>query len=219
MYYENTIINGVTGAHVSESNSVSDVTKLVINNQVMLYVPSNLIKTFENVVSIEIDGSGLQKVSHIDGQKEVVIINNNIPTIDSNSFSGSPDVESVILYGNQIQKITDGAFDNNKEIITFDISNNLIENFTSTSIQTILQNGANINLSNNQLSNVIWSYSEPTESQITATGNPCIDGKSGKNKEAFVKELQDGCSSKDELECEFKFSGDGKLLIVTFYLK
>jgi Leucine-rich repeat (LRR) protein len=142
------------------------------------------------------------------GLKEIVIINNNVTIIDDNSFSGSPDVEVFTLTGNQIAKITDGAFANNKDVLTFDISNNLLTNFTSTSIQTLLFSGATINLSGNQIANWVWSFTGPTTSQITATGNQCIDGKSGKNMQAFVKSVQEGCSQKEELECEFKYSDD-----------
>ncbi|CAG9810737.1 unnamed protein product [Chironomus riparius] len=214
MYYENTIISGITGAHLSEDKTVADVTKLIINGQVMHYIPSNLIKQFGKVEKLEIDNSGLLEISHLTGLKEVVIINNNVTTIDDNSFSGSPDVEVLTLTGNKIAKITDGAFANNKDVLTFDISNNQLANFTSTSIQTVLTNGATINLSGNQLTNVVWSYTAPTTSQIIATGNQCIDGKSGKNMQAFVKSIQESCSQKEELECEFKYFDDDYACVV-----
>jgi len=211
MYYENTIISGVTGVHTSESNTLGDVTKIVINGQVMHHIPTNMLKPFGNVEKLEINNSGLLVVSHMNGLKEIVITNNNITTIDDNSFIGSPEIEILTLNGNQIEKITDGAFANNKDISTFDISNNLITNFSSSSIENIISNGATIDLSGNSLQNVVWSFVGPTTAKIIATDSQCIDGKSGKNMQAFVKSIQDSCSKKEELECDFKYSDDGKI--------
>ncbi|XP_070505082.1 slit homolog 1 protein-like [Chironomus tepperi] len=206
IYYENTLISGIVGEHLSESNTLSDVTKLTIGpDQVLHYVPPNLFKQFGKVEKVEIDKTGLKEVAHMNGLTEIVITNNNLTTITDTSFNGSPDVEIITLTGNQIEKLTDGAFNNNKKVKTFDVSNNLLANFTSTSIETLLGTDASIDLSSNKLSNVVWSFTKPTTSKIIATNNQCISGKSGKNMEAFVKEIQDGCSQKDELECEFKY--------------
>lgn len=176
----------------------------------MNYIPSNFFEIFgENVAAIEIDNSGLQKINNLYGLKEIKIINNNVQYIDANSFVGSPSAEILILYGNKLQEIREGTFYKNKEIVTFDISNNNIFKLSSSTIETILQSSNIINLSGNKLSIIVWTYDGPVRGQIKAENNPCLDTKSGKNSDEFIKKIYDECSEKVELECDFKYIDEG----------
>lgn len=167
----------------------------------MNYIPFNFFEIFgENVTAIEIDNSGLQKINNLYGLKEIKIINNNVQYIDANSFVGSPSAEMIILYGNKLQEIREGTFYKNKEIVTFDISNNNIFKLSSSTIETILQSSNIINLSGNKLS---------IRGQIIAENNPCLDTKSGKNSDEFIKKIYDECSEKVELVCDFKYIDEG----------
>jgi len=127
IYYENTIISKIFSINTISQNTKTNVTRIIVKNQTMNYIPSNFFEIFGgNVAAIEIDNSGLQKINNLYGLKEIKIINNNVQYIDANSFVGSPSAEMIILYGNKLQEIREGSFYKNKEIVTFDISNNNI---------------------------------------------------------------------------------------------
>ena len=181
----------------------------------MKYIPPNFTKQFGKLTKIEIANSGLKDINHLYGLKEIVITNNNIRIIEVNSFKGSPNVEVIIITGNNIQKITDEAFKENKEVMTFDISNNNITNFSTECIETLLLSGSTINISQNNMQNIVWVHTGNVTGQIIAEDNPCIDMKSGKKSEDFVTAVQDGCSEKNELECEFKYIDEGKILLAS----
>lgn len=113
------VIN-IIGEH-DEGKSNADVTAVQISGVQLDYYPRYLCKYFPNLKSILILSGGLKKLSKFDfigheGIEKLMLIDNNIPTIDNDIFDYAPNIESISLFKNSIKFIGDKVFDKMKKL-------------------------------------------------------------------------------------------------------
>lgn len=113
------IVN-IIGEH-EDGKSNLDVEAVQISSVNLGYYPRYLCKFFPNLKSILIISGGLKKLSKFDfigceGLEKLIIIGNDISTIDNDIFDYAPNIESISLFRNNIKFMGDKVFDKMKKL-------------------------------------------------------------------------------------------------------
>jgi Leucine-rich repeat (LRR) protein len=131
---------------LSESiKSSQNMTNLIIEDQRMFFMPSNLKEYFPNIT-------------------ELKIINSSLKEISNKNLDGFKDLEILHIIGNEIREISPNLFENNKKLIKIDLSENRIQLIYVEAFQDLKLKSLNVD--GNQC---IESGSD--EKNLTATKN------------------------------------------------
>lgn len=108
-------IVSIIGEH-EEGKSNADVESVHISGVKLDFFPRYLCKYFPNLKSILITSGELKKLSKFDfigceGLEKLMIIGNDISTIDNDVFDYAPNIESISLFKNNIKFIGEKVFD------------------------------------------------------------------------------------------------------------
>lgn len=105
----------VTGTHPSKGRKDLGVKFLEIVTSNMSYVPEQLFRRFNNLEYLNINGIGIKKLTPFQNTSDMKVIlanNNQIESLEANTFSVSTDLETLSLRKNQIDDIDVNAFHN-----------------------------------------------------------------------------------------------------------
>lgn len=110
----------INGKHI-EDKSNDDVHSIVFSIPTLTYFPRYLCKFFPNLESISIVAGGLKKLTKYDligceGIEKLIVIGNNIKSLDGDVFDYAPNIETLSLFLNEIEMIDEKIFDKMKSL-------------------------------------------------------------------------------------------------------
>jgi Leucine-rich repeat (LRR) protein len=210
---ENVRITNIKGFHTAQDLSSKNVTKLIVQGQVMHYFPNNLMKVFPSLSNVEVTSSKLKKISKFVGKKltSIKITGNEINDIESDSFAeSSKSLTFVDISNNMITKIPDSLFFKCFILDEVNFQNNKLVafNWNQFAMSTLLRK---VYLGHNKIRQIDWKELSSIE-LIDLQGNECIDmSYSDKTKDAFLDAIVMKCGTEVVLKCKFKNVGGSKL--------
>lgn len=109
--------------------STENVTKVLIVNQKMFFMPSNLSDYFSNIEELKILKSQLKEIEKVDIEnfrelKVFHIIGNEIEEIKGNLFDNNKNLVEIDLSENKIKLIDGNAFNNLQKLKTINLNGN-----------------------------------------------------------------------------------------------
>ncbi|KAE8573054.1 chaoptin [Halyomorpha halys] len=124
-------------------STLKSIKYLALDNNNINAIPES-ISNFENIETLILDFNNLKELkstvfssSAHKSLKEVRLSFNKIPSIDSKTFSGLSNLETVGLHSNKIIKISENAFTDLIQKFSVYLSNNVIEIIESKSFSNI----------------------------------------------------------------------------------
>jgi Leucine rich repeat len=107
----------ITGVHtINNFHNISDIKLLLIDEQIMKFLPSNLHNFFPNLSALIIDSTQLTSIARIDLEnfehlQLLFIGNNKIDELNGDLFHGNPHVEWITYINNFTKRISADIFD------------------------------------------------------------------------------------------------------------
>jgi Leucine-rich repeat (LRR) protein len=183
----------VTGIHLNgKSNFV--VQKLVIENQIMKFIPKDISTHLPNLNMIVIKDSQLSMIQKDDLPpvlNKLYINGNEIVEIEQRSFDGLLNLEIIDLSNNKLTKLPSGAFKDLINLKTLVLNDNLIKKLNLESI-ILHRNSLEIfSVANNKLTKINGLQRLKKAAVINLSNNTCIDMKYSKTNGSSSQELSD----------------------------
>lgn len=143
-----------TGTHL-EGLTNDDVVIVDIANSVTPFMIREVFTTFPNIIELEYDRCELELINLPEETllESLVVINNNISTIDERTFAGSPHLRLIRLTNNNIQVLHPDAFVGLGNLTNLGLINNRIQEINQRTFNP-LQSVTYLDLERNNLTRV-----------------------------------------------------------------
>jgi Leucine rich repeat len=154
--HRNSQVHYVDGKH-DRGKSHRDVTKMVVANQKMKYIPMMISYRFVNLRELTIDRSDLRDISvgifnGFNSLEVLTITNNNMRSIKAGAFMGLTSLKRIDLSNNKISDIQANVFSNLRKLDFLAVNDNKLQTLRAifgcdNRIETLL-------VQNNQIANI-----------------------------------------------------------------
>lgn len=148
--------NEIEGDHVEELEN-SDVTDVIISNQVTLNVPKIICEKFENL-------------------KVFSAVSSEIETLSENSFESCKNLEILSLTSNLIGELAENSFAHLVKLYEVNLAGNQLERISQNAFgNEVLKNLLNVYLQNNQINAIDVNFFDGAENLriLFLSGNIC----------------------------------------------
>jgi len=194
---------------------VKHVPEIIADNQDVVFLPTNIAKTFQKLEKLIIINSNLLIINkgalnELNYVKFVNMSGNRINEISTKDFKGVPNIEKLDLSRNQIAVIQSGAFKSNKALVELNLSGNQLTDVNVKSFNQLLKLQT-FNLRNNKLEIIDSKLFDSLKAlkHVDLRDNICINVDYPANKKTInelKREIDDKCATPIRFCCDLIIS-------------
>ncbi|KAL7018423.1 hypothetical protein ACKWTF_010746 [Chironomus riparius] len=132
----------ITGIHNAEKSNNDVVNIKIINSHTPFIVPE-ILTEFPYIEGLEVRKCSLKRIqafvlSTAPSLRDVIIVDNNIPTLEHGAFEGLENLQNLLLISNHIENIEAGAFFGLEQLNTLWLTHNRFTNLPPTTFGSLI---------------------------------------------------------------------------------